>query len=136
MVLLFFWALFLAGAASWVRATNGRLGVWELVFARNIVFFIVLAPWAIKNTGTALGNNRRWLFIQGVAYTAFLYLYIQALLELPLSIATMLSGTGSLWVVCIVWAFFVISPAIKEVLAMFLVLGGVARQGVKSALDS
>lgn len=125
LLLLFLGAALLAGSACWVRATNGELPVSHLVFARCAVFLIFLLPWAMRNRTAARGNNRPWLLIQAVAYTAFLYLYVEGLLLLPVSISTLLSGTGPLWVVCLLWVLFALPPIATQLVAMLVVIGGI-----------
>jgi probable blue pigment (indigoidine) exporter len=113
-------ALLLAGGAAAVRGAGGALSAWQLIALRSGVFLLVLAPWALRHPEAARGVNRRLLVAQALASTAFLWLYLFAVIEIPLSLATILTGTTPMWSIFSLWALYGVRPRARELLAIAL----------------
>lgn len=113
-------------AAGWsfVLATNGAFTAWQLIMLRGVVFVATLTPWAIRNPVIAKGRNHRLLIVRGVVGAAMMVSLAYAVLELPISIATILGKTTPLWDLFFLWALLAVRPILSEMLLVPVAFAG------------
>jgi drug/metabolite transporter (DMT)-like permease len=132
-------AVFLAVAAACASGTTGKLDVEHLIVARSAVWLAWLGPWGLRHPRLAWGRNHRWLLLEAVANTIFLFLYTLSLIRIPVALATtILAGTTPLWVAGFEAGFSGVRPRPGEVGGMLVILSGIVMvvQPGRGAADS
>ena len=79
-----------AGVSALVKHLSASQNFEQLVFFRNVLAFLVLAPWLWRRGAGALKTRRLKLhLIRGVAGISAMYLFFYAIATIPLAQATL-----------------------------------------------
>ena len=101
-----------------IKAVSRDVGNEMIVFVRNAVSLLVLAPWMLRNGAVAVRTQRPWGHLwRSVFGVSAMYCFFYAIAKLPLAEAMLLTYSTPLWVPFIAWIWlrerppFIVFPA-------------------------
>jgi drug/metabolite transporter (DMT)-like permease len=101
-----------------IKVVSRDVGNEMIVFVRNLVSLLVLAPWMLRNGAAAVRTQRLWGHVwRSLFGVAAMYCFFYAIAKLPLAEAMLLTYSTPLWVPFIAWIWlrerppFIVFPA-------------------------
>lgn len=96
--------LALTSMAAVIKHVSPEVGIWMVVFLRNLFGLAVLLPIVARHGGTLFRSNRPWtMAIRALAGLAAMYGFVYVIEHLPLAEATLVKLTSPFFMPLIGW---------------------------------